>query len=207
MNTTYLEPNDPTTAVMRKAYPAYNGRQFKMNIHAAPGMNLNSYWSGGSRDYYRVIELATGRLLEVPQNGTVFDNASFDNAAMPAPGYAVVEHTIFSGHDLGLTLHLHQENAAAYLPAAVEMTADEMIVLYMTRTTRSSYAGKSRAEMARDEYKITLARWDEARAALTARGLLTKVGALTTAGKNAAGSLTDHVEMIDGRMVHTVKTR
>jgi len=149
-------------------------------------MDLTSYWDGGSRSYFQVLELATGKAMGVPQNGTPFDNGrNFQNVEMPAPGFAVVERSIFLGKESGLHLHLHPENAAKFLPAPTELTADGRIVLDYTATRKSSYAGKNRQQMANEDNGITLERWNVASDSLKSKGLLNKSGAITVAGKNA----------------------
>ncbi len=100
------------------AFPAYKGRKIRLHV-ATGGMSLSSYWSGGSRDYHVVVRLSDMRQVSVPENGSGF--TQIDKAygpagipvSLPAPGYAVVTHSMFCGKDVGLTVNLHPENVAA----------------------------------------------------------------------------------------------
>lgn len=186
METIHLDSNDPTTAVMRKAFPTYAGKKYKLVVREGP-MSLTSYWDGGSRDYYQIIQLADGEHVAVRENGSGFV-PSLPELPVPCPGYAVVEHSIFCGKDAGLTLYVHPDNAVKMLPAKAEMSWAEMVVLVATRSLKSSYGGRTRFDEAKSDTGITLAEWDAAKASLIARGMLNKAGAITTEGKNAAGS-------------------
>ena len=54
-----------------KTAVGYRGR--KISVEPFKPMSLNSYWSGGSRDYFFFVSL-NGRVLKtIPQNGTPFD--------------------------------------------------------------------------------------------------------------------------------------
>lgn len=104
-----VKAKSPAGMLMKLAFPDYNGRKFK--VYAKNGkMNLNSYWDGGSRNYFKILRLEDGSLMDVPQNGTIFDKMNFSNTSYPAVGYAVVEHTIFCGKDLGLRLYVHPDD-------------------------------------------------------------------------------------------------
>jgi hypothetical protein len=193
MSTIYLEPNDPAAQKLNAATFRYSGRTFQARVHEHGGMSLTSYWDGGSKSNYRVVELATMKSIPIPENGSGFTavDRAYGPAGLPldlpAAGYAVVEHSIFCGKDTGITIHLHAENAAALLPAPVELTWEERVVLAATKSLKSSYAGISdyRYHEAHRETRITRAEYDAAKGSLIARGMLNKAGAVTVAGKNA----------------------
>jgi hypothetical protein len=62
------------------------------------------------------------RQVSIPENGSGF--TAIDRKygpdglplSLPAPGFAVVEHSIFCGKDVGLTVHIHAENSADLAP-------------------------------------------------------------------------------------------
>lgn len=111
------------------------------------------------------------------------------DAVILPDGFACVEHSIFCGQDSGITIHIRPENSAGLLPAPVELTRDQRIVLVATRSLKSSYQGISnyRFHEAHRDTGISLDAWNRAKSELQARGLLDARGALTVAGKNAAG--------------------
>jgi hypothetical protein len=177
------------------AFPSYTGRTYKLSVHDAGGMSLASYWSEGSRSYYAVLRLADMAVVSIPQNGSGFDGFGRGieialPTALPAPGFAVVEHSIFCGKDSGITIHVQAENAAPLLPATTELTRAERIVLVATRSLKSSYGGikEFRFHQAHSDTGISREDWDAAKASLISRRLLNAAGAITPEGKNAVGT-------------------
>lgn len=56
------------------AFTSYQGRKFQVESLSGE-MTLESYWSGGSRDYWCFVELASLRQTRpVVENGTPFSN-------------------------------------------------------------------------------------------------------------------------------------
>ena len=107
---------EPAARLMKASFPDYRGRKYRIVVTEGP-ISLNSHWAGGSRDYFQVVRLADGAAVTVPQNGSGFEPASVNQGLipalqerLPAPGIAVVEHSIFCGKDIGLTLHVHPSN-------------------------------------------------------------------------------------------------
>jgi hypothetical protein len=177
----------------------YTGKMFKacvvteVTVPAEAGL-----WSGGSRDTYRLVEMATGREIPASDNMSApWNRGRVDRKIVLEPGYVVIEHTIFCGKDLGLTFYVHPDNAAKLLPApAAPLDRVEKMVLSATCGLKSSYMGKDRYEMTRDnarwskdglEQFPSRADWDRAKTSLIAKGLLNKAGAVTVAGRNAEG--------------------
>jgi len=62
----YITPDDLVKQVANVAFPDYNGRKFKVEVAHTP-LNMASYWSGGSRDYWCVVDLAQMQVVSVPQ--------------------------------------------------------------------------------------------------------------------------------------------
>lgn len=186
MNTIHLEASQ-VPATLKGGYA---GKRFKampcleVTIPADAGL-----WSGGSRDRWYAVELETGRTVAFPgQDAAPWDDRQARKVTL-VPGIVVVCHVIFCGEDMGLEFHLHPENATRLLPAPVELTENEAIVLDATCGLKSSYNGMDRYEMKkRDNYgKLFMTReaWEQAKQALIERKLLDKRGAVTVAGRNA----------------------
>ncbi len=168
------------------AFPAYSGSKFSVDTQAPS--RLNSCWSGGSRDYYALIELSTLRSIPVPENGTPFSNGGqiFTLTSLPL-NVALVRHTIFCGKDLGITVFVSPENMNRFaLPEPIELTLAQKIVLVCTRERKSSYNGRNRQQMALDDCGLPMIEWDQAKAELIAKGLLKSNGAISDDGRNAA---------------------
>ena len=122
MTTTHLDPADKSTAVqnaiqlMRSAYPGYSGRKFQVRTVEGT-VNLQSSWQGGSRNFYILIDLDTSQTSPVMPAQSQFDVPvkGLDKVTLP-PNAGVVEHSIFCGEDMGLTLVIGPNNATQFLP-------------------------------------------------------------------------------------------
>jgi hypothetical protein len=193
MNTIYLDAR----MVPSHLPGTYTGQKFKARVTESVTIPIDAgLWSGGSRDKYHAIDLATGRQVEMPGQREAPWGDRREYQVTLEPGIAVVEHSIFCGKDMGLTFYMHPANAAALLPAPVELSPVERLVLVATASLKSSYGGRDRYQMAQDEYSCRKAlgetlypsrvEWEATKAGLVAKGFLNKAGAITPAGRNAA---------------------
>ena len=194
MTTTHLDPADKSTAVqsaiqlMRTAYPGYRGRKFKVSTIEG-SVNLQSSWQGGSRNYYILIDLATSQTSPVMPAQSQFDTPVKGLDAVTLPPHAgVVEHSIFCGKDMGLTLVIGPNNATQFLPTVETLPEDHQTVLNYTRSLKNTYGGQTniRYTEAHRETGITQERWTAAQQSLMASQHLRKNGSITAKGKNAA---------------------
>lgn len=190
MNT--IHTNAPEVLdVARRAFPGYSGKTYKVEPFNGP-MSLRSTWDSGCHDQWVILPLAgRGRTFTVPENGNPFINGgkTFKCGRLPA-GLALVHERIFQGKNLGLTVYVAPENMNRLaLPPAVLLSLDEKIVLAFTSQRKSSYNGRTRAQMAQEDSGITASEWDTAKAGLISRGLLNRAGVITNEGRNAIGSL------------------
>lgn len=193
--------DDKTAAIVRAAYPGYHGRKFKIEVSDDP-IDVRSYWDGGSRDYFVFVDLKSMRAAAMPAQ-SAFDPkiAGAESVKLPAD-FACVQHSIFCGKDSGITIMIGSANAAPLLPAPAEkLTEVQITVLQYTAGRKSSYAGRDRCDMARDDMVSAhrfnaskpmpaspdafRASWNIAKESLISAGYLNKAGAITAAGKNA----------------------
>ncbi len=191
MNTIYLNGNDETAkAIAKVAFPAYNGKKFKVSVvKNGHTFNLTSGWCEGSRDFYAVVDLANMKGVDVSNQAFVGNDFNRRGTDFQLPeGFAVVEHSIFCGKDVGITIYVTEANAAKLIPAPVELTREEKIVLAATRSLKSTYMGRTRQM----ESGLSLAVWNATSDALKLKGLLAKNGAITPEGKNAIGFTSLH---------------
>ena len=169
--------------VLKTAFPEYNGHKFQLKT-LTNGLSVGSYWSGGSRSYFKLVNLATLKTMNVPESRKpIIANNVPD-------GVALAQHDIFCGKDMGLILHVLPSNLSRLLVNKVELMWTEKVVLTATRSLKSSYAGikNFRYIEASRQTGITSDEWDEAEQRLKDRKLLNKAGAITLDGKNAIGS-------------------
>jgi hypothetical protein len=186
MNRTIYLNSPETKRVAKLCFPDWNGNKIKLEVFRGP-FNLSSYWDGGSRSYYSLINLITGETAMVPENGSLFSPNIGKLTNLPI-NCVLGEQTIFCGKDLGVTLYLNEENLTKMLPNSTEdLSLDCQIVLTATAMLKSSYAGVSnyRFVESRRNLEITAERWENAKSFLINNGYLNKAGAITDNGRNA----------------------
>lgn len=191
--TIHLEPKQVPANLKGR----YTGKKFSAEVAETVKIPANaSIWDHGSRTTYHGIDLVTGETFAV--GFAHLDPWHKDRKAVEvtlAPGKAVVEHCIAAGTDMGLHFYVHPANAATLLPAKVELTEMEKLVLTATRSFKASYNGRDRYTMAAEEHNWshrknpapfpTREQWEATKAALVVGGYLNKAGAITVKGRNA----------------------
>ena len=121
--------------VVEAAFPSY--RKHKAYISAFNGgVNINSYWDGGSRDEYAIVELASLQRRSLPtsshpyfdvaRHGSVnaetatvsVDHVGNITLKILPEGFALVAAGTFCGKPATAHIYLNPANMAKYLPAA-----------------------------------------------------------------------------------------
>lgn len=104
--------------ILAATYPEYTGR--KVNMVIAETVNVHDLnWGGGTKNYYKILELSKDlKAREVPSPAPWANPYEGQTLAM-RPGYAIVRHSHFCGHDCGITIYVHpMDIPARYLPVA-----------------------------------------------------------------------------------------
>jgi len=143
----YLNINDDDfiKTVCKTAFPNYNGRKLKINYNCKQ-INLRSYWDGGSKSTYVILRLDDNKTLQAPVSHPFFNKSitGVDNFVIPE-NYVVVQHSIFCGKDMGLTIHT--PSAAQLLNDGsdnIELTRVQKMVLCWIVGLKSAYRKQER---------------------------------------------------------------
>ena len=84
MNAIKLADNKRLKAIILAAFPDYRKREAFVSEFRP--MNVNSYWDGGSREEYAIVELATSKRLPLPKaTHPVFEVAGRGGAGYSDP--------------------------------------------------------------------------------------------------------------------------
>lgn len=188
MKPTYADSPE-AIKVVQAAFPEYRHSPSRLTVQPLTyAITPSSYWIGGSRDYWAFVELATLKASStLPQSGSGFTPDAKPIESLPE-GYALVRYTI--GTFKAAALYLNASNLTPMLPASIDLTPDEEVVLACTAGLKS-FARREYAARKWGSYTVKpehLARWDGAVALLQAKSLLAKNGSVTTAGRNRAKS-------------------
>jgi len=193
--TIYLDSNQVPATIRGN----YTGKHFRAIVTDSVFIPADAgLWSGGSRTTYRAVNLESGASRAASNDmASPWDSSRKDSRVELRDGLAIVSHVYFCGKDLGLTIYVNPTNAAALLPAPVELSPLARAVLKYTKERKSSYNGRDRFDMLCDDLRYSSDKlgldsiptrddWNREKAELIAGGFLNKSGAITTKGKNAA---------------------
>jgi hypothetical protein len=115
-----LSDHPELKALFKAAFPEYRGRKWAIEEQTY-SKGIRSYWTGGSRSWYVIIRLADAAQVDVEDGHPYFDhNPLPDGGEYEArPGFVLIEHCHFCGHDLGLRAYFHAEDMTKMLPEEV----------------------------------------------------------------------------------------
>jgi hypothetical protein len=109
--------------IVRTGFPGAKTRR-PIKIECRSSYHVSDYWDGGSRSYCAFIQLSTmsgvsSEALPKESRQKIANPFNLPIADITIqPGYAVCEHTIFCGKDLGYRLYLSPGDILSYLPEA-----------------------------------------------------------------------------------------
>lgn len=191
-----LEPHDPMAMKLAHAsFPDYTGRKFTVRVvpEGTP-IEITNSWSGGSREWFVVMNLATLKSIMVPQNGDAFSGKHYAPVKVHE-NVCVVMHSIYSGKDMGLTFIVSEKNAAQLLPAASsDLTRKDKVVLYLLRSYKPAYR--------RDEARkvgVTPTEFDTIVANLKVKQYVSSTGGITPKGRNAVADITSLYQLEEAK--------
>lgn len=122
-------------AVILAAFPNYRKKTASIDLFSEYGHSINSFWDGGSRDEYAVVELATGQKKNLPTSShPYFDLAAHGvvnqeseavvvdgrgNATLKIlpEGFVLIQAGTFCGKPATARLYLNQANMPKLLTA------------------------------------------------------------------------------------------
>src|ERR1051326_83385 len=130
-------------AIVRAAFPEAASRR-TVKVEPRTRVHISDYWDGGSRAYVAFVRLAD--MTSVPSSALPRDACPQQGKPLSltiaglelAPGFAMVEHVIFRGKDLGYHVSLHPSNVTPnLLPAAPQVEERDRRILAAIRSYKS----------------------------------------------------------------------
>lgn len=106
--------SEKLAGVCRAAFPHYRGRKWR--LEAREKVSTLSYWSGGSKDYYAIVDLASNCRTPLAETN-VF--GKLPEATQIQPSRPLVEHSIFCWKDTGLTVYCHPDDLQMLLSGCI----------------------------------------------------------------------------------------
>ena len=91
--------------IVETCFPEYKGRKIRLSDDFPE--KFESYWNEGSLNFYAFYDLASKRKMDVQSNHPFFEENAPRNFVNCPPNVVCVEHTIFCGHDLGITIYVN----------------------------------------------------------------------------------------------------
>ena len=121
-----VKPDKFTRDLVKKAFPDYNGRKYRVKVFEGP-KEIRSYWSEGSRDFYAFINMETKEAGEIHSNHPVYEPNQPNTLKELPINVALICHTIFCGKDIGVTIYVRPENMPLLLGKGIEQLAQNML--------------------------------------------------------------------------------
>lgn len=135
MQTIELKTAPELRRIVLAAFPSYRKHKVFLSVFSTRGERINSYWDGGTRDEYAIVELTSMRQAAMPSVGHPYyeikgrgipsgedQYVSVDHVgnvtlkAIPV-GFVLVSAGTFCGKPATAHLHFHPDNLAKYLEA------------------------------------------------------------------------------------------
>jgi len=79
-------------AIVLAAFPSYRKRSAGLSTFASSGQNINSYWDGGSRDEYAIVDLSTMTKAPMPTVGHPYFEVKGAGVPTGEDQYVIVDH-------------------------------------------------------------------------------------------------------------------
>lgn len=179
--------NDPTLIALVKKYAPEGFNKRAVKVEATETVHLTGLqWGGGYKNEFVVVNLADGQHAVVPEPHYMA-GSSYPSQKLRA-GLAAICYS-YAGSNKYVTVYLHPDNVTPQLEDKPELSPKELACLVATRSLKNSYGGETELRFKECKRNGSISTWEDwvaIRDGLINKGFLTKSGALTIKGKNAA---------------------
>ena len=140
----YFKHNDSNVGPIAAAAFPRNRKDVSVKEFVGP-MNVNSYWDGGSKDEYVLVDLATKRKIEFPTSHPYFDRKSDGERCGNLVINELPENTAlvcggtFMGKPATVRILLRPDNMASLLPAPPSLSDEERSALNIIGSMKGGY--------------------------------------------------------------------
>jgi len=91
--------------IVSAAFPGCRSHKIKARQCLSGSMSTLSYWDGGSRDDFVIVNLDTMTGKAIPGINPLNPPANWRDPTVIQPGTVIVKHSVFCGKDSGYTIH------------------------------------------------------------------------------------------------------
>jgi len=102
--------------IISATFPEHKGRKFYLSTSIPK--SLDSYWDGGSRDFYGFYDLQTGKTLNVGSNHPFYEKDKPRQLSYLPSGAVLVKRSCFCGKWLSVTFYVNESDIIRLLPAS-----------------------------------------------------------------------------------------
>jgi hypothetical protein len=178
----YLEPKDLPSQLR----PLHDKGPVRVSTVTQVTVPMDAgLWSGGTRDVYTAVVLATGQTQSLTTFSAPWSEDRFSRTYTLSTGFAVARTGSFCGKPAGLHLYIHPSDAWPALAAPEpELSRQEQVVLQACAGYKSSY----RSDFYRRQ-NVQTSEVEQATAKLVSLGYLKPRGGVTPAGRNRRNTL------------------
>lgn len=120
-------------SIVQAGYPGATTRR-PVRVECKEDHHVSDYWDGGSRNYVTVVQFDEMKMVtwaHVLQRQEEGNAMGLRIGFLPvSPGYALVEHTIFQGKDMGYTIIMNAKDIPIHIPEAMSLLPVELDEAY-----------------------------------------------------------------------------
>ena len=87
-----LKQDPSLKRIILAGFPNYRKRSAFVSVFGERGQNINSYWDGGSRDEYAIVELATLARKSLPTSTHPYFDISARGLSSTQDDYVTIDH-------------------------------------------------------------------------------------------------------------------
>lgn len=181
----YTEDKTIVELVKKYAPEGFNKRQVQVTpAEEVPLTGMN--WSGGYKTDYVAVNLSSGDSADFPD--PEWNELYQLRTVKMRAGIAIIAYQ-WAGLSKFVEVYLHPSNVVQQIEEKVDLTPQQLAILFCTRAYKNSYGGRTdirREEAGRAGYRLSPEAWRAEQDTLCKLGYLDRRGSLTTKGKNAA---------------------
>jgi len=78
--------------LIQAAFPSYRRQKCYVRVFGAQGESINSYWDGGSKDEFAIVEISTGQTKRLPTSTHPYFDIARTGLAGAEDPYVKIDH-------------------------------------------------------------------------------------------------------------------
>jgi hypothetical protein len=105
-----MEKTSPAIkSIVKQVFPSYRGRKITVTYNPPPKV-LDSYWDGGSKDFWAFYDLASGQVLNITSNHPFYEPSKPRDLEYLPENVLLLNNVCFCGKWIGVRVYINPNN-------------------------------------------------------------------------------------------------